>query len=54
MKKSYLKGSEVKVIGELGIKDKHGTWVQIEYLDGKLKGSRVPAVFEDLKDSESK
>ena len=54
MKKGYLKGSEVEVIKELGIKDKHGTWVQVEYLDGKLKGSRVPAVLENLEESESK
>jgi hypothetical protein len=54
MKKSYLKGSEVKIIKELGIKDKAGTWVQIEFLDGKQKGFRMPAILEELKDSLTK
>ncbi len=51
MKKSYLKGCEVKVIRELGIKDKNGTWVQIEFMDGKQKGFRMPVILEELKDS---
>ena len=43
-----LNNLEVKVVKELNIKDKDGTWVQIEYLEGKLKGTRVPVVKEKL------
>ena len=59
--KTYLYGKEtVKVIKNLNVKtdkpgvvkelkDKAGTWVQIEFLTGERKGYRVPAPKEELK-----
>ena len=46
--KTYLDKNEVKIVKELGIIDKEGTWVQIEYLDGVLKGMKKPTVKENL------
>ena len=59
--KTYLYGKEtVKVIKSLNaktdkpsivkeLKDKWGTWVQIEFLTGEKKGDRVPTPKEELK-----
>jgi hypothetical protein len=50
--KTYLyKKEQVKIIQELNIKDKHGNWVQVEFVSGDkyIRGTRVPAVMEDLK-----
>jgi len=49
MKTHLYQKEKVKFIKDLSIKDKQGTWVQIEYLTGDRKGCRVPAVKEDLK-----
>lgn len=58
MKKFNYDGTEVKIVKDLllkgkekeefPLKDKEGTWVQIEYLTGPKKGDRVPAVKEKL------
>lgn len=54
--KTYLYEKEtVKVTKELmvkegvALKDKAGTWVQVEFLTGERKGCRVPAPKEELK-----
>lgn len=58
--KTYLYEKEtVKIIKDLGpkdskgaliqIKDKAGTWVQIEFLTGERNGSRIPVPIEELK-----
>lgn len=36
-----------KKIKDLGVKDKHGSWVQIEILDGTRKGMRLPVVISE-------
>ena len=47
--KTYLyKKETVQLIKELNIKDKEGTWVQIEFLTGDRKGCRIPVVQENL------
>ena len=48
--KTYLyKKEKVQVVKDLNIKDKMGSWVQIEFLSGDQKGNKIPAVLEDLK-----
>ncbi len=48
--KTYLYQDEkVKVTNDLKIKDKCGSWVQIEFLTGERKGSRIPVPKEELK-----
>ncbi len=47
--KDLLIGREVKTGKEIPLKDKAGTWVQIEFLTGERKGCRVPAPREELK-----
>lgn len=47
--KTYLyKKEKVQLIKELNIKDKEGTWVQIEFLTGNRIGNTIPAVKENL------
>ncbi len=38
-----------KIIRKLNIKNKNGTWIQIEMLTGKEKGLRRPITLEELK-----
>ena len=49
MKKYKFEGEEVSIVKDLGIKDKLGTWVQIEFLSGKNKGFRKSEILENLK-----
>jgi hypothetical protein len=46
MKKTY-KDEKIKVVKELGVKDKVGTWIQIEFLSGINKGCRIPTTIEE-------
>jgi hypothetical protein len=48
MKNKLYKKEKVKIIKELNIKDKAGTWVQIEFLTGVQKGCRIPLLMEEL------
>jgi hypothetical protein len=48
MKKYKFNNEEVKIVEPLNIKDKDGTWVQIEYLTGENKGARQPITLEEL------
>ena len=49
MKTHLYQKEKVQVIRDLNIKDKQGTWVQIEFLTGKRKGCRIPVAMEELK-----
>ena len=49
MKVYSYKNKKVTIVRELNLTDKHGTWVQIEFLDGEDKGFRIPATKESLK-----
>jgi hypothetical protein len=50
MKEKYLQTEKVKIVKELKIVDKLGTWVQIEYLTGDNIGSRKPIPIEELEE----
>ena len=54
--KTYLYDKEtIKITKNLmvkegvALKDKFGSWIQIEFLTGERKGSRIPATMEELK-----
>jgi hypothetical protein len=49
MKKiQYLNGEKVKIVKDLNIKDENGSWVQIQFCDGKNKGNKKPTILEKL------
>lgn len=50
MKKTFkYQGETVSITRDLNLKDKHGTWVQVEYTSGKNKKARIPVAKEELK-----
>ena len=62
MKTSMFNNQKVQVIKILNLKlnmpkgiehrpiiDNEGSWVQVEFLDGKNKGNRIPVTLESLK-----
>lgn len=51
MKKFNYKGEKVIILKELDIKDKLGTWVQIEIVSGEEKGNRMPITREELEEN---
>ena len=47
--KTYSYGDVlVSIIKDLGVKDKYGTWVQVEFVSGDDKGCRKPVTLEQL------
>lgn len=49
MKTYKYQKEEVVIVRDLDLKDKTGTWVQIEFKTGDRKKSRIPVTKEELK-----